>query len=69
MWKDSEVTPGSILHKLFVIQRGLSSLSPGVVRKMLQGPGEFGLLYPPGTERGESGVEKEGGGEKILGRH
>lgn len=50
LWKEDQVTTGSILHKLFVIQRSLSDLSPGVVRKMLQGPGEFGLLHPSGTE-------------------
>ena len=69
MWKDSEIPTGSLLHQLFCIQRRLPNLSPGLVRKMLQGPGEFGLLHPQGTERGESGVEEEGRGEEIPGRH
>ena len=50
LWKDSEVSTGSVLHKLFCTQRGLSNLSPGMVRQMLQGPGEFGFLRAPRTE-------------------
>lgn len=63
LWKDGEVSAGHLLHKLFRIQRGLSDLSPGVVRRMLQGPGEFGFLRTSGAERSEFGMEEEGRGE------
>mmetsp|Transcript_22242 Transcript_22242/g.31297 ORF Transcript_22242/g.31297 Transcript_22242/m.31297 type:complete len:81 (+) Transcript_22242:2582-2824(+) len=69
MWKDSEVSTGALLHKLFFTQRGLPSLSPGLVRQMLQGPGEFGILLSQGRERGKSGVEEEGRGKEISGGH
>ena len=50
LWKEDQVSSGSVLHKLFSIQRSLPELSPGMVRKMLQGPGEFGLLHSSGAE-------------------
>jgi hypothetical protein len=59
LWKEDQVTSGSVLHKLFSIQRSLSELSPGMVRKMLQGPGEFGLLHSSRTERSKLSVEEE----------
>ena len=67
LWKEDKISTRVVLHKLFSIQRGLSTLSPGVVRKMLQGPGEFGILYSSGTKRGEPCVEEEGKREEICG--
>ena len=63
LWKEGTISSGTLLHKLFCIQRGLSDLSPRLVRRMLQGPGQFGFLRTPGTERGESCVEEKGGRE------
>ena len=50
VWKDDQVSAWVILRQLFKQQRKLSDLQEDVVRKMLRGPGQFGLLYTPGGE-------------------
>ena len=50
LWKEDSISTGTVLRKLFTQQRKLASMSEGMVRKMLQGPGNFGFLHP---QRGE----------------
>ena len=48
MWKEDKVASGSLLRKLFSQQRRLAGMPEGMVRKMLQGPGNFGFLRSQG---------------------
>ena len=50
LWKEDNVSSGPLLRKLFSQQRKMASMSEGLVRKMLQGPGQFGILHPQGGE-------------------
>ena len=60
MWKSKHLSPWIVLRQLFIQQRKLGALPESVVWKMLQSPDAFGILYPPGGERGKLSVEKEG---------
>ena len=60
VWQSEHISSWIVLRQLFIQQRKLGSLSESVVWKMLQSPHAFGVLYPPGRERGEFSLEKEG---------
>ena len=50
MWKEDNVSAGTLLRKLFSQQRKMAGMPESLVRKMLQGPGNFGFLHPQGRE-------------------
>lgn len=48
MWKEDSVPTGPLLRELFSRQRELGTMQESMVRKVLQGPGNFGFLCSQG---------------------